>query len=143
MKYVFLVALAVALASDVIAQKQGICGKVTWVEGNQMPGPGVKRTEGTGIVREIYVYELTTRNEATQGNGLYKEVSSTLVAKGKSNKRGEYRIKLPPGTYSVFTKEPDGLFANVFDAKGSINPVTVRSDDFTILNIVINYKAAY
>jgi hypothetical protein len=137
--------IAVVLCLIIInasAQKQGICGKVIWEEGNQMPGPGKKNT-GKGIAREIHVYEMTTMEQTTRQNGFYKEIKTRFVASTVSKADGSYKLKLPPGKYSVFTKEPEGLFANLFDQNGGINTVEVTAGKFVPLEIKVNYKAAY
>ena len=135
--------LLISLLSSSAAQKQGICGKVLWVEGNQMPGPGKKESRGSGIAREIHVYELVTMENTIQQNGFFTEVKARRVAIGTSKSNGSYKIELPPGEYSVFTKEPEGLFANLFDSRGAINSVTVKEGDFTEIDLTINYEAAY
>ncbi len=140
MKILFLLFLLNGLSSD--APKQGICGKITWIEGNQMPGPG-PRPKPQGIIREILIYEVATREQATQQRGFYETVNTKLVGKTVSKADGAYKISLPPGRYSVFIKEEKGLFANIFDQDGAINPVTVETGKFSTLNISINYKAAY
>lgn len=142
MKYLVIM-LLISLGIPAAAQKQGICGKVLWVEGNQMPGPGRKPSAGTGVVREILVYEPVTRENTTQQNGFYANINAKLVATGKSKADGSYKIKLPPGKYSVFVKEPGGLFANLFDHNGAINTVSVEKGRFTNFHIKVNYKAAY
>lgn len=108
-----------------------------------MPGPGAKRDAGKAIEREIWVYEPTALGQAVSGSGFYTEIRTRLVAKAKSEPDGMYKIKLPPGRYSVFTKEPGGLFANLFDGDGIINPVIVKDRGYTRLDIVINYAASY
>jgi hypothetical protein len=133
----------ICLAGQVSAQKQGICGKVLWLEGNQMPGPGPARPKAKGVVREIHIYEVATLQDANRENGFYKEIKTDLVAKTFSESDGSYKVKLPPGRYSVFTKEPEGLFANLFDQTGAINPVTVETGKFTTHDLSVNYKAAY
>lgn len=139
-----LIILSVYAAWHLNAQQQGICGKVSWVEGNQMPGPGPHaRPKAKGIAREIHIYEAATLQQAVRENGFYKDIKTTLVAKTTSKADGSYKVKLPPGRYSVFTKESNGLFANLFDQTGAINPVTVEAGKFTILDISVNYKAAY
>ncbi len=141
---ILLIAAFSLMASHGLSQSQGICGKVRWLEGNQMPGPGVRRSAGDPVQREIVVYELTTMNEIRPENGFYPDIpSKRVVATGKSNRAGKYRIKLPPGRYSVFVREKDGLWANRFDKDGVINPVTVAEGKFTVLDITVNYRAAY
>ena len=135
--------LLFAVVFPATAQKQGICGKVLWVAGNQMPGPGKKLSKGSGVEREIHIYEVVTVENTTQQNGFFTDIRSRRVAVGMSRSNGSYKIALPPGNYSVFTKEPDGLFANLFDAQGAINVVTVKEGEFTVIDLTVNYKAAY
>lgn len=143
MKAIFIILFLFATVAA-NAQNQGICGKVVWVEGNQMPGPGPgTRPKPKGVVREIHVYEVTTLQQTLRENGFYKEIKTTLVAKTVSRQDGSYKVELPPGRYSVFTKEAEGLFANLFDQTGAINPVVVEAGKFTNLDLSVNYKAAY
>lgn len=142
MRSIFMITLIFA-ACQVSAQKQGICGKIFWIEGNQMPGPGMKTSGKKGTAREIHIYEPVNFQQAVQVNGFYKDIKTKLVAKAQSQPDGSFKIKLPPGTYSVFTKEPEGLFGNTFDQNGVINSVTVIAGKFTKTDIIINYKAAY
>lgn len=124
-------------------QKQGIAGKVVWISGNQMPGPGKAHTPPKPIAREIYFYTPTAPNETKMSNGLFSDIRTTLVAKITSKVDGTFSVKLPAGEYSVFTKETDGFFANIYDAKGRINVVKVSRRKFTKLTIQVNYQAAY
>lgn len=108
-----------------------------------MPGPGMKTTDKKGVARELHVYEPVNFKQANQVNGFYRDINTKLIAKTQSQPDGSFTIKLPPGTYSVFTKEPEGLFANTFDQNGVINAITVEKGKFTKTDITINYKAAY
>lgn len=125
------------------AQKQGICGKVMWISGNQMPGPGLIYSGAKGVVREVYIYESTTNAQTVQENGFYTSIQTKLVKKVKSKKDGSFSVNLPVGTYSVFVKEAQGLWANSFDGQGRINPITVEANTYMTLTINVNYQAAY
>jgi hypothetical protein len=135
--------LLLIICSTVLSQQQGICGKVVWLEGNQMPGPGAKPTKPAGIVREVYIYEAVTTQQCTEENGFYKNIKTPLVAKVKSRKDGSFKVKLKPGIYSVFVKEQEGLWANLFDGEGRINPITVSDKNWTTIVFEVNYKAAF
>jgi hypothetical protein len=124
------------------SQKQGICGKVLWVEGNQMPGTS-KRTPPQGVIREIYVHQVTTLKQTSRADGFFVNISTPLIGKTTSRADGSYEINLPPGKYSVFIKEQHGFFANIFDQDVAINPVTVEVNEMISLTISINYKAAF
>lgn len=143
MKHLFALLFSVVVITPTLAQKQGICGKVLWTSGNQMPGPDRKESGSSGVVREVYIYEVTRTTEVKEAGGFYTEIQTKLVKKVKSKKNGSFSVQLPEGTYSVFIKEPDGLWANIFDGKGQINPITVTSKNWTTFTINVNYQAAY
>ncbi|MBX2971434.1 MAG: carboxypeptidase regulatory-like domain-containing protein [Cyclobacteriaceae bacterium] len=126
------------------AQNQGISGRVEWVSGNQMPGPDRPATKAKGIKREIWIYQPTTIAEVEASEGVFfSNVKTTLVKKAKSNCKGRFRVNLPPGEYSIFIKEKNGLFANQFDGLNRIHCVTVKPGEFTEITVLVNYEAAY
>lgn len=124
---------------------QGINGKILWKAGNLMPGPGVKPSKGAPVVREIYIYELTSnkQTETAEEGGFYRKINSKLVKKVKSDKKGLFSVLLPPGYYSLFTKEEKGFYANLFDDAMNINPVQVRKGKWDQFEFVIDYAAVY
>jgi hypothetical protein len=143
MRTLGIICLFAILFTSAFAQKQGINGQVFWLSGNQMPGPDKKSTPEQGIVREIHIYKITTMNDVVVENNYYHDVKTELVAKVTSGRDGYFKVRLLPGEYSVFTVEPKGLFANMFDLKQRINPVIVKPRKFTWVTITIDYEAAY
>jgi hypothetical protein len=127
---------------NLFAQKSGISGNVIEVSGNQMPG-AQNNPKPSGIRRELCIYELTRESQATKENSFYKKITSRSVAKTKSKPDGTFIIYLKPGKYSIFIKEKAGLFANIIDSEGYINPVVVDAQKITMINIRVDYKAAY
>ena len=149
---VILVLASLSLWSCVSPQSaggdQGIMGQVNWVEGNLMPTIGDTiyhaRAKGKGIQREILILNAVKADNLSMGNnGLYTQLPGKIVAKVQSDEGGNFKSNLPAGTYSVFTKEEGGFFANIYDGDNYINPVTVQKGIFTEIVIVINYKAVY
>jgi hypothetical protein len=138
-----LIIVLLLMACGAYAQKQGIKGKVIWIEGDQMPGPGKTLGKGKGVSREVYVYKATTMQQAKQSAGFFSDLQTELVAKIVSKDDGSFCVNLPVGEYSVFTKEPEGLFANLFDDQARINVVKVDKKKFTEMTFKINYQAAY
>ncbi len=124
---------------------QGINGKILWKAGNLMPGPGVKPSKGSPVVREIYIYELTSdkQTEAAEEGGFYRKINSKFVKKVKSDKKGLFSVLLPPGYYSLFVKEEKGFYANLFDDAMNINPVQIRKGKWDTFEFVIDYAAVY
>ncbi|EMR04121.1 hypothetical protein [Cesiribacter andamanensis] len=133
--------------------KQGLSGQVIWVEGNQMPGiiddtapspsPSPERPQPRGIEREVHIYALTKTSQAQANGVFYSNLQTELVKTVRTNEEGNFTVALPQGSYSVFVQEEEGLFANLMDGEGNINPVTVSKDSLSTLTIEVNYKAAY
>lgn len=144
MKHLLCFGLLVLATIPVWAQNQGISGRVEWVSGNQMPGPDRPASKAKGIKREIWIYQPTTLTDAEASEGVFfSNIKTTLVKKAKSNCKGRFRVNLPPGEYSIFIKEKNGLFANQFDGQNRIHCVAVKPGEFTEITVQVNYEAAY
>jgi hypothetical protein len=138
-----LILIFIGLIVEAEAQKQGIKGQVFWLSGNQMPSPDKQRSPHLGIQREIYIYKPTTLQDVEQQDGFFSEIKTELIAKIVTRDDGRFKVKLPPGEYSVFTKEPKGLFANLYDKNSRINIVEVKPKKYTWMVIAVDYEAAY
>jgi hypothetical protein len=108
-----------------------------------MPGPEAVLSPNQGAIREVLIYELANTTDATQVGPFFRDIKTRLVATTQSKPDGTFKVKLPVGTYSVFTKERNGLYANLFDGKGFINPVTIKAGQYAWKTITIDYEAAY
>jgi len=126
--------------------RQGIRGRVLWLEGNQMPGaddrPPVE-TRGKGVERTLHIHALTQRREATYQDGFFSELQTPLVKTVTSDEAGNFSVALDTGLYSVFVEEKKGLYANRFDGQGHIQAVEVHAGSVTELLIKIDYRAYY
>ncbi|MDP2041405.1 MAG: carboxypeptidase regulatory-like domain-containing protein [Algoriphagus sp.] len=127
---------------------QGITGTVTWIEGNQMPmitesGKAAPKTTPKPVKRTIRIYPLTKFSDLKMEDGLFTAIASKPITEVESDKQGKYSIQLSPGRYSVFIVEENGLFANIFDGEGNVQPVTVKENEWTLLDVEVNYKAVY
>lgn len=124
---------------------QGVQGQVVWLEGNLMPSPEAKNlTTGRPIEREILIYRAVTLDQVSGEPPLFSRISAELVQRVKSNANGDFKCSLPPGIYSVFTLEPQGMmFANSFNGQGFINAIKILPGELTKMKIEVNYKAAY
>jgi len=153
MKKTVILIISISFLYGCVLQKnskseQGIIGAVRWVEGNLMPMIGDTtlntRSMGIPIEREIYLFKAVKRNEAiSAGSTFYKQVNGELVYRTRSKKDGSFKMEVPPGKYSIFVMEKEGYFANIFDGDNYINPVTVQINNFTDIQILVNYKAYY
>ena len=126
--------------------KQGISGQVIWLEGNLMPTidqPDNTTRGGKPVVREIHVYKLINVKETESLDGFFTKIKGSLVKKSFSDESGHFSIQLPVGEYSIFIKEEQGLYANLFDGSNNINPVVVNRDKVTEIKVKVDYKAVY
>ena len=142
MKRSLVIILILTTTASCMSQ-QGITGKVVWISGNQMPGPGNENKPAKPVQRELHIYKPTSLDQVKRLNGFYTDVQTEFVAKVVSNDKGAFTVALPPGEYSVFTKEPAGLFANMFDGHGRIHVIEVKPQNFTEITFQVNYEAAY
>ncbi|OOG73198.1 hypothetical protein B0E43_14520 [Algoriphagus sp. A40] len=127
---------------------QGITGTITWLEGNQMPmvtesGNPASKPDPKPIKRFVRFYPLIKFSDLKIENGLYTAVADKPITEVETDENGRYSVQLSPGRYSVFVVEEGGLFANIFDGEGNVQPVTVKENEWTLLDIVVNYKAVY
>lgn len=142
-RYLFSVILFFIFTSCGSLNQQGIVGQLDWVTGNQMPGPDKKPVARQGVVREVHIYELLNQSDVESDGVFIKKVNRPLVKTVVSDSNGNFKVSLPPGSYSILIKEANGLFANQFDQNNNIQPVIVKEKGFCRVNIIINYEAAY
>jgi hypothetical protein len=125
--------------------KQGIRGTVKEETGNRMPGPGRELPPPNPVQTTVYIYELTSLSQVVQSgtSPLYSDIKTRLVDSVATDREGNFALSLKPGNYSVFVRVDGKFFANSFDARNNIAPVTVEANRISEVNIVINDKASY
>ena len=125
--------------------KQGIEGHIYRISGNQMPSPDLKPAEPAGIKTILYVFSLTNLSQVDrQGqSSFYYAVKTKLVKKTQSDSGGYFKVQLPPGKYSLFTKKGELYYANWFDGSNNIAPVEVTPGTFTRVTFKMDYDAFY
>lgn len=125
--------------------QQGIAGRIVWREGNWMPAPDAPPRQDQGIVRKIHIYEATRTSDTEKDDShtFYTQVRVRRIAIVQSDHNGCFQIELPPGRYSLFSEESEGLFARLFDGEGYIHPVEVKAGQLATTLLIVDYKAAY
>lgn len=131
----FIMSLCFVLTSGLTTplQQQGIEGVARRVSGNRMPSPKYHSGPSPGVHATICVFKLTNQTQVTTyGNaGLYSAVHTDLVRQTDTDDSGHFRILLPPGTYSVFTRKGHLFYATRRDEKNNIAPVEVLPGKMT------------
>ena len=123
--------------------REGISGQVLWLRSDQMSGPSKTIAPPLGVVREIIIYKATSLKDAQQDDQFFSELKTELVTKTWSKEDGTFKVKLPPGEYSVFTRESRGLYAGLVDKNGCINCVAVKPKKYSWVAITIDYEVPY
>jgi len=142
MKKLFIALAFLSVFHTAMSQREGIQGQVFWISRDQ-PGPGTQASPDQGTMREILVYKATALKDANQQGLFFIDIKTELVQTVMSSQDGSFKIKLPPGEYSVFTKEQRGLFANTIDQNGCISCVRVNPKKYSWVTISIDYEASY
>ena len=121
------------LLSTLASQQEGIEGTARRISGNQMPSPRYHPGLPSGAQATICVFRLTNQTQVTGTGktGLYRSVQTPLVRQTDTDDSGRFRILLPPGTYSVFTKKGSLFYATRRDEKNNIAPVEVLPGKMT------------
>ncbi|HWB91409.1 MAG TPA: carboxypeptidase-like regulatory domain-containing protein [Puia sp.] len=114
-------------------QQQGIEGIARRTSGNRMPSPKHHPGPAPGTHATVCVFGLTNENQVTNSGtaGLYTAVHTKLIRQADTDDSGHFRILLPPGTYSVFTRKGHLFYATRRDEKNNIAPVEVLPGKIT------------
>lgn len=126
-------------------RKEGLKGHIYRVQGNQMPAPGEPSTRPQPFQTTLYIYELTNASQVKNAKeaSFYTAINTKLVKEVRPDKKGAFKVKLPPGQYSLFVKKDDLFYANIYDEKNNISPVTVIKGKYSIIEVKADYGAVY
>ncbi|QEC45887.1 hypothetical protein EV199_3494 [Pseudobacter ginsenosidimutans] len=142
----FLMLTVLSSYTSIFCKKGGIKGLIYLVKGNQMPSPGQMLPPKKPLQTTLYIYELTNINQVTRAEAhapFYTAINTKLIKQVNSDTKGEFKVKLPPGQYSLFIKKDDRFYANLFDEKNNIAPVTVVKGKYTDVEVRADYDAVY
>ena len=126
----------------------GIEGMVFSPSGNQMPSPHRKPGPRKGRKSTIYIFTLTGSDQVTSLDGspyYYSAVKTRMVRQADTDSNGYFKLLLPAGLYSIFTKKGDLFYASRRDDKNNIAPVEVRPGKMTKVDCRVesDHKAFY
>ena len=125
--------LIIGIWLTVLLQDQGLEGIVRRPSGNHMPAPGHHAGPPAGVKATVCIFSLTNDSQTTRATrpGWYSAIQTRLIRQIGTDDSGRFRISLPPGTYSVFTKKGNLFYATRRDEKNNIAPVEVLPGKMT------------
>ena len=143
---VFLLGVAhvnLAAADKPDPPQQGIAGKVVALKGNFMPGPGAKGGKREPLSVPVHVFRGTV--EVTDKPD---PKNPALVKTVKADEKGEYRIGLEPGEYTVVAEIKGKLYLNIMEIDSKTGKtvwprVTVEAGKWATWNIEDTSAAAF
>ena len=126
-------------------RRSGIKGQVYYESGNRMPSPDMPLPAPKPIQTTVYIYELTniTDVEREGVSSFYKHINTAPVKQVQTDNKGRFKVKLKPGSYSLFVKKGDLYYSSQFDEKNNIHPVEVKPGNMTGVSFKANYDAVY
>ncbi|HTQ63461.1 MAG TPA: hypothetical protein VMI12_01615 [Puia sp.] len=141
----FVLSSSFPVISQQLPKTQGVEGYVYRISGNQMPSPDVKPKPPKGIKTTLYIFDLTNLSQVTRQNqsAFYSSVKTKLVKKIETDTNGYFKVNLPTGNYSLFTKKGALFYANTFDGDNNIAPVQVKPKKMTKVEVKMDYDASY
>lgn len=124
---------------------QGIKGLITEATGNKMPMKGASPSMPKGILTTVLVYEPTNIRQVSRSGSspLYTAISTKLVASVDTDSTGAFAISLPAGSYSIFIKQGEQFYANLFDTNNNIALFTVQEGKITEARLTVSLRANY
>lgn len=125
--------------------QQGIEGFVYKRSGNLMPYPNRPPQNANGFSTVLYIYEPTNIKDVDrkETSAFYFAIHKKLISTVQSDSTGHFRIGLPTGSYSLFTKVGNLLYGNTFDAENNIDLVTVNTKKITQTTIKVDLGTTY
>lgn len=118
--------------SLVVTQELTLSGKVSVRSGDCMPGSGGGCGEKP-ISATVLIYPLRTQNSSFIG-----EKNTLLLTKTRSDKNGNYKLILPPGTYSMYADDNGKETCTGGDGYANMCSITLYESDEE-RNVVIDH----
>lgn len=148
----FLLAGSLAILSCSSAKKihssvitQGITGRVTELTGNRMPMKDAAPAVPQPVMTTVFIYEPTHISQVTRTGTepVYTAIATRLVASVETDSTGHFTVSLPVGSYSLFVKQGNYFYANLFDNNNNIALFTVEEGKLTQANLSVSSRASF
>lgn len=121
------------------SQKSRVEGKLYLLPSDNNSSNNEGATPYSGLPLEIFVHAPTTNAELDEDETAITRIYTPLIARVFSKWDGTFKVKLPPGSYSVFVYYQNKYFGNLQDKNGVLSPVIVTQGKKAWVTITINY----
>jgi hypothetical protein len=124
---------------------QGVSGEVTSITGNQMPsiGENRQRSKPQPVKTSVWVFSGRIPAKGTSLSITEAKQNFKLVTQVKTDKKGKFFVKLPPGEYTIFAQYGNDLYLNSFLGDGSFKTVQVTEGKVTETRLVNSENASF
>jgi hypothetical protein len=109
-----------------------------------MPQKGKPFSKGVGYATQLYVFEPTSMQSASQISGnLFNMPSTQLIGTFTTDSLGRFKCNLKPGRYSIFVGYENGYYAISFNQRNELGIVQVLEGTFAPVEVIVSAKASY
>ncbi|MBI2283355.1 MAG: carboxypeptidase regulatory-like domain-containing protein [Bacteroidetes bacterium] len=124
---------------------QGITGRITELTGNRMPMKDAEPDLPKPLLTTVFIYEPTHISQVTRTGTepVYTAIATRLVASVETDSTGHFTVSLPVGSYSLFVKQGDRFYANLFDNNNHIALFPVEEGKLTQANLSVSNRASF
>jgi hypothetical protein len=117
-----------------------VCGTVTKLVGNHMPGPGRKRNPGTPLARiPIHVF----KGKLKPFELFTDRPSLSLALTAYTDTDGSFEFTVPPGIYTVVAEINGKMYLNSYSSDGYWWYFAIGDGDVLQCNIVDSSEATF
>ncbi|HNP94075.1 MAG TPA: hypothetical protein PKJ63_00555 [Cyclobacteriaceae bacterium] len=141
MKYHLFLILFLTICIPTFSQKTGVAGQLYWNQPVSNSDHLDRTIPYSGIPLEIFIHELTTMAEVDLDDDKISKIYTPLVKRVFAKWNGSFKVKLPPGQYSIFVFYKNHYFGNLQDKKGNLSPAFVEHNKKSWVTITIDYSS--
>lgn len=121
------------------AQKTGIEGKLYSLPTASNLSQPNQAVAYSGIPLELFIHAPTTLAEVDGDEDGISKIYTPLIKRSFSKWDGSFKIKLPPGAYSVFVLYKNRYYGNLQDKNGNLSPAYVVNKKRAWVTVTLTY----
>lgn len=118
-----------------------LSGELRELVGDFMPSPDLPM-DLSGVPLKARIAITIAVAAGTTHSPIFTALPARPIKEVKTDANGKFRLRLPPGRYSVFVQLKEGWYANLIQ-DGLIQPVYLQKDSTTSITIKVTTKATF